>query len=91
MKRVLLITTLLIISGCSSLTAPKVTMNWPDTPPDLKTACPDLKLVPEDTAKLSELLKIVSDNYSEYYSCKDKVDNWIEWYNNQQKIYNSVK
>ena len=78
-----------LLTGCASSVAVK--MSFPDVPDNLKTACPDLKTVDESTTKLSEVIGVVSYNYSEYYTCKDRVDNWVEWYNNQKKIFNSVK
>jgi hypothetical protein len=91
MKKVLCIFAIAILSGCASGIKTNVSMNWPDVPADLKNECPDLSSVDPKTTKLSEVLTVVSSNYSEYYSCKDRVNNWIEWYNTQQKIYNSVK
>ena len=89
MKQLLIATLVVLLAGCSSVTGPKMTMTWPDTPPDLKVACPDLDQVDPNTTKLSDALNVA--NYSQYYLCKDKVDNWLDWYNTQQKIYNSVK
>jgi hypothetical protein len=53
-------------------------------------ACPDLKQTAE-TTKLSEILPVVVDNYGQYYACKDSVDSWIDWYNSQKKIFDSIK
>jgi hypothetical protein len=64
---------------------------WPDVPAELKVACPDLQLVQEDTTKLSDVITVVSSNYGQYKECKTKVDQWVEWYNTQQKIYETVK
>jgi hypothetical protein len=86
MKRLIVIAVLLI-TGCSSV---PVTVKFPDVPKDMLEACPDLKLVPE-TTKLSEVLPVVVDNYGQYYGCKDTVDNWIDWYKSQKKIFDSVK
>lgn len=92
MKRLMLAFTILALTGCaSSGLGPRATMTWPDTPPDLKTACPDLAQVDTNTTKLSDALNVITANYSQYYLCKDKVDNWLDWYQTQQKIYNSVK
>jgi hypothetical protein len=91
MKKILTLLFVIGLTGCSSMLAPMPKQSWPDTPPDLKIACDDLALLNEDTTKLSEALKVITANYSQYYTCKDKVDNWLEWYNTQQKIYNSVK
>ena len=86
MKRLVLVG-LILLYGCSSV---PVTVKFPDVPQDMLVACPDLKLAPE-TNKLSEVLPVIADNYGQYYTCKDSVDSWINWYNTQQKIYNSLK
>jgi hypothetical protein len=83
----LIIVAVLLITGCSSV---PVTMKFPDVPKDMLEACPDLKSVPE-TTKLSEVLPVVVDNYGQYYTCKDTVDSWIDWYNSQKKIFDSIK
>jgi hypothetical protein len=87
MNRLILIGVLLL-SGCAS--SVPVAMKFPEVPADMLVACPDLKLAP-DTTKLSEVLPVVADNYGQYYSCKDNTDSWIEWYNTQKKIFDSVK
>lgn len=87
MKRIILITAL-VLSGCA--TSVPVAVKFPDVPKDMLVACPDLSQIP-DTTKLSEVLPVVADNYGQYYTCKDNVDSWIEWYNTQQKIFNSIK
>ena len=91
MKKLLTLSLILLLSACANTMSAKITMNWPDTPPDLKTACPDLGQVDTSTTKLSDALNTITSNYSQYYLCKDKVDNWLDWYNTQQKIFNSVK
>ena len=53
-------------------------------------ACPDLKKT-DQTEKLSEVLKVVVDNYGQYHECKIKVDTWAEWYKTQKDIFESVK
>ena len=87
MKRLILITALLI-TGCAS-TVPMVA-KFPDVPKDMLVTCPDLKLAP-DTTKLSEVLPVIVDNYGQYYTCKDTVDSWIDWYNTQKKIFDNIK
>jgi hypothetical protein len=86
MKHLILVTALLI-TGCTSV---PVMPKFPDVPNDMLVSCPDLKLIPE-TTKLSEVLPVVVDNYGQYYTCKDSVDSWIDWYNSQKKIFDSVK
>jgi len=83
----LIIVAVLLVAGCSSV---PVTMKFPDVPKDMLETCPDLKLAPE-TTKLSEVLPVVVDNYGQYYTCKDSVDSWIDWYKSQKKIFDSIK
>ena len=86
MKHLILVAVLLI-TGCTTV---PVTMKFPDVPKDMLIACSDLKQTPE-TTKLSEVLPVVVDNYGQYYTCKDTVDSWIDWYNSQKKIFDSIK
>jgi len=83
----LVLVAVLLIAGCSSV---PVTVKFPEVPNDMLGTCPDLKLIPE-TTKLSEVLPTVVDNYGQYYTCKDTVDSWIDWYKSQKKIFDSVK
>lgn len=89
MRILFLIPFAVLLSGCFFGTAP-VKRNFPDAPPELMEACPQLKLV-EPTEKLSEVLKVVTDNYAQYHECRIKADTWIEWYKSQKQIFNSVK
>jgi len=92
MKRLLtLLFPLLLLAACNDNGVP-VVVKFPDVPQDLVTACPDLaKLDPNKTVELSQVISGVTANYSQYYECKVKVDNWIEWYNSQKKIFDSIK
>jgi hypothetical protein len=78
----------LLLAGC--LTTP-VAETFPEVPAELLVVCPDLKLVDPVTTKLSEVVSVVASNYGQYQECQIKVDTWIEWYNHQKKIFNSVK
>jgi hypothetical protein len=89
MKKLVLLLPAILLTGCLS-TAP-VVPNWPEAPADLLKACPDLNKVDPANDKLSTIIESVSDNYQQYYDCKSKVDNWIEWYNGQQKIWEKLK
>jgi hypothetical protein len=79
----------LLLAGCST-TVP-VKRNFPDVPQVLKTPCPELKEVQEGTVRLSDVLSVVTDNYSQYHECKITVEAWIEWYDQQKKIFEEVK
>lgn len=82
---VLLLTMLL---GCST-TVP-VTAKFPEVPERLLEKCPQLKKL-EEEAKLSDISKTVTVNYTTYYECAVKNDAWIEWYQIQKQIFESVK
>jgi hypothetical protein len=88
MKRLSLLILAVVLVGCSS--AP-IVPKWPAVPEDLKVTCPDLKEVDPKNDKLSVIVEVVTDNYKQYYDCKAKVDDWIEWYNGQQKIWEKLK
>lgn len=41
--------------------------------------------------KISEFLRTVTDNYTTYYQTREQVIGWQQWYNEQKKIFESVK
>lgn len=88
MKRSLVLIPILLLIGC---TAAPVKRSFPDVPSDLKVACPELRTINTDTDKLSDVITVVTENYGQYQECKIKVDTWIEWYNSQKTIFDSVK
>ena len=77
---------LLFLTGCTQ--AVPVKPKWPDIPEELTIPCDELKEIP--SSKLSDLLLIVTKNYSLYHECQLKDSAWIEWYKSQKEIYNSV-
>ena len=88
MKKLLLLVPVLLLTGC--LTTAPVKRNFPEVPQELMESCPDLKTVP-DTEKLSDVLKVITDNYAQYQECRVKVDTWVEWYKTQKQIFDSVQ
>jgi len=86
--RTLLLVSMIVLSGCST-TVP-VTVKFPEVPSELMTTCPDLKQTPP-TSKLSDVLQVVTDNYSQYYECRVKLDSWIEWYKTQRTLFEELK
>jgi hypothetical protein len=78
---------LVLITGCSSVpVAPK----FPEVPERIIKKCPQLEKLSEES-KLSDIAKTVTNNYTTYYECVVKHDAFIEWYEVQKKIYESVK
>ena len=77
-----------LATGCST-TVP-VKRNFPSVPDELLVGCPELKKVAQGTTKLSEVLIVVTDNYSTYHECHIKLQAWQEWYKSQKEIFDSV-
>ena len=77
-----------MLAGCST-TVP-VTSKFPEPPKYSLQSCPQLQLLKEGS-KLSDVATTVTINYSTYYECVVKNDAWIEWYQIQKHIFESVK
>jgi hypothetical protein len=54
-------------------------------------SCESLKKVEGDKVAITEMLKVIVQNYTLYYECSTKVDGWQDWYNQQKKIFENVK
>lgn len=87
MKLLMVIPTLLL-AGCFHHAPVKRT--FPDVPKVLMEQCAELKEA-ASTEKLSEVLKVVVDNYGEYHKCSGRVEAWQTWYKQQKQIFNEVK
>ena len=85
---IIMISLISLLAGCQSV---PVVPKWPDVPKELLESCPDLKTVDPANDKLSTVIESVADNYKLYYDCKADKSDWIEWYNSQKKIFNSLK
>lgn len=91
MKKLLIALVVVLLTGCAMFQqAVPVKRNFPEVPKELMESCPDLKKT-EPTQKLSEVLKVVVDNYGQYHECRIKGDTWVEWYKTQKEIFESVK
>ena len=88
MKIVLILATTILLTGCLST---PVKRNFPEVPKELIEICPNLKDVPEGTTKMSEVLKVVTENYSQYHECQFTNELWKEWYEIQKQNFDSVK
>jgi hypothetical protein len=86
-KLTLLLCTSLFLVGCSTVVP--VARKFPDAPKFMQ-ACPELQKL-NNEAKLSDVATTVTINYSTYYECAVKNDAWIEWYQIQKNIFESVK
>jgi hypothetical protein len=84
----LVIPLILLLSACTTV---PVVAKFPAAPGTLvQEPCPDLKKL-EEQAKLSDVAKTVTVNYSEYYMCAIKLEAWQRWYREQKIIYEGLK
>jgi hypothetical protein len=82
------IVSIILLMGCST-TVP-VTAKFPQAPERLMQQCPPLEKL-EKEAKLSDIAKSVTNNYTKYHECSIQNESWIEWYNTQKKIFESIQ
>ena len=87
--KLLVISSILLITGCAT-TVP-VTAKFPDAPALILEKCPQLKKIDGENVSIVDFTKTVTLNYTTYYECAIKNDSWIEWYQIQKKIFESVQ
>jgi hypothetical protein len=80
---------LLLLAGCTTVVPVK--QKFPNATPELMKKCESLKKIEGDKVAITEMLKVIVYNYSLYHECSTKVDGWQDWYNEQKKIFDSVK
>ena len=86
--KLLILSLALLLSACATV---PVTAKFPQAPGALvQEPCPNLQKLQEE-AKLSDVAKIVTVNYTEYYMCAVKLEAWQRCYREQKTIYESVK
>lgn len=78
----------ILLTGCST-TVP-VQQKFPDAPDTLRQPCPQLDTI-KDPVLLSELTKSVTNNYTTYHTCANRVDAWNDWYAKQKKIFDDAQ
>ena len=66
-------------------------MTWPEAPMELLQPANDLTPLLEDKKTITDLIENANENYASYYTRKLKYNSWIEWYNSQKQIFESVK
>jgi hypothetical protein len=79
---------LILITGCSTVVP--VTAKFPEAPKVMLQKCPQLEML-KDEAKLSDVAKTLTINYTTYYECAVKSDAWIQWYEIQKRIFEGIK
>lgn len=78
-----------LATGCST-TVP-VVAKFPEAPPMLLEKCPQLKTIDGESISIVDYTKVVTANYTTYYECAVKYDSWIDWYQQQKKIFEEIK
>ena len=90
-SRILLVTLVFIIvlmvSACSTVVP--VSAKFPEVPERLLVKCPQLEKLANE-AKLSDISKTVTINYTTYYECAVKHDAIVEWYKIQKDIFDKA-
>lgn len=84
----IIISSFLFLVGCVPV---PVNHEFPEKPEKASVPCENLKLIPENTEKLSVVLEVITTNNTLYHICKEKNASWNEWYEKQKKIFESVK
>lgn len=85
----LIIPLVVLLSACST-TVP-VKREFPASVPELMKKCQDLQKIEDGKNSITDMLKTVVTNYTLYYECSNRVEGWQEWYNEQKRIFESVK
>jgi hypothetical protein len=77
-----------LLTGCATVVP--VTAKFPDAPIILTQQCPDLTKIEGDRVAITEMLRVVVQNYSLYWECAAKVDGWNKWYTEQKILFDIV-
>ncbi len=80
----------LLLVGCAKPVPIK--MEFPPIPEVLQKKCEELKTVTPGAngTPITELFKVVVENYMLYHECSNKVEGWNEWYSQMKSIYDKV-
>ena len=87
--RIALLGIVSLLAACS--TAVPLTQRFPDAPAMLKEKCPELKIIVGEKVTIVDFTRTVSENYTTYYQCAGRTDAWIDWYNQQKKIWDETQ
>lgn len=88
MKSLLIVVSMLLLAGCL---ATPVKRTFPLVPADLMEPPVALRPLPADTKDLDQLIVNANHNYSLYHELVIRLEGWQTWYQEQRKIFDSVK
>jgi hypothetical protein len=78
-----------LITACS--TAVPVTQRFPNAPEMLMEKCPPLRTITGEKVSIVDFTRTVSENYTTYYQCAGRTEAWIDWYDQQKKIWDETQ
>jgi hypothetical protein len=87
--RIALLGIVLLLAACS--TAVPLTQSFPQAPAVLMEKCPELKIIVGEKVSIVDFTRTVSENYTTYYQCAGRTDAWIDWYQQQKKIWEQLQ
>jgi hypothetical protein len=89
--KVIILSLVLFLSGCALFQKPvPIAPQWPDVPFQLTRKCDELKSLAGEKISITDMMKVIVENYALHYQCSTKVEGWQEWYEEQRKIYETV-
>lgn len=93
MNKLSLLIVVLLLSGCSLFKqSVPIVPKFPDAVPELLKKCEELRKVDiHDKVAITDLLKVIVNNYTLYYECSTRVEGWQDWYNEQKKLFENIK
>jgi hypothetical protein len=91
MKYILIAVMALTITGCAMKKPVLMMPEFPAAVKELTEKCPELKLIETDQVAITDMLKVIVENYSRYHQCSYKVEGWNDWYTEQKKIYDDLR
>jgi len=91
MRLTIVLLTTLILGGCGFMKPVLIMPEFPQPVKELTEKCRELQMIEGDTVAITDMLKIVVNNYTLYHQCSLKVDGWNDWYVEQKQIYDEVK
>lgn len=80
----LILSLVILLSACATVVPVK--QKFPEAPQKLMTKCPNLKTLEGNNVSITDMLKVLVENYSTYYQCAVVTDGWQEWYQMQKMI-----
>lgn len=76
------------LAGCTTIVP--VYSEFPDLPKELEQPCSELVQM-KPGSKLSEVTKVIVENYTRYHMCSNRHDSTVKWVKEQKKIFESIK